>query len=78
MIKHPHQATSMQRQFYSYVYARPANMMSTTVLQSKRANFVVFKVFCYIHKSIQEGSILSLWKGQQALVQLCGKLHVVM
>ena len=28
-----------------------------TVLQSKRANFVVFKVFCYIHKSIQEGSI---------------------
>ena len=49
-----------------------------TVLQSKRANFVVFKIFCYIHKSIQEGSILSLWKGQQALVQLCGKLHVVM
>ena len=22
-----------------------------------------FKVFCYIHKSIQEGSILSLWEG---------------
>ena len=36
---------------------------SYTVLQSKRANFVVFKVFCYIHKSIQEGSILSLWEG---------------
>ena len=34
-----------------------------TVLQSKRANFVVFKVFYYIHKSIQEGSILSLWEG---------------
>ena len=34
-----------------------------TVLQSKRANFVVFKVFCYIHRSIQEGSILSLWEG---------------
>ena len=33
---------------------------SGTVLQSKRANFVVFKVFCYSHKSIQEGSILIL------------------
>ena len=34
-----------------------------TVLQSKRANFVVFKVFCCIQESIQEGSILSLWEG---------------
>ena len=34
-----------------------------TVLQSKRANFVVFKVFCYIQESMQEGSILSLWEG---------------
>ena len=34
-----------------------------TVLQSKRADFVVLKVFCYIHKNIQEGSILSLWEG---------------
>ena len=39
------------------------NQVTCTVLQSKRANFVVFKVFCYIHKSIQEGSILSLWEG---------------
>ena len=38
-------------------------LASSTVLQSKRANFAVFKVFCYIHKSIQEGSILSLWEG---------------
>ena len=34
-----------------------------TVLQSKRANFEVFKVFCYIQESMQEGSILSLWEG---------------
>ena len=34
----------------------------STVLQSKRANFVVFKIFCYIQESIQEGSTLSLWE----------------
>ena len=32
-----------------------------TVLQSKRAsaNFVIFKIFCYIQESIQQTSILS-------------------
>ena len=33
-----------------------------TVLQSKRANFVVFKIFCYFQESVQEGSTLSLWE----------------
>ena len=33
----------------------------STVLQSKRANFVVFKIFCYFQESVQEGSTLSLW-----------------
>ena len=33
-----------------------------TVLQSKRANFVVFKIFCYFQASVQEGSTLSLWE----------------
>ena len=34
----------------------------STVLQSKRANFVVFKIFCYFQESVQEGSTLSLWE----------------
>ena len=33
-----------------------------TVLQSKRANFVGFKIFCYFQESVQEGSTLSLWE----------------
>ena len=32
------------------------------VLQSRRANFVVFKIFCYFQESVQEGSTLSLWE----------------
>ena len=44
--------------------SRPGSYVhKPTVLQSKRANFVVFKVFCYIQGSMQEGSILSLWEG---------------
>ena len=34
----------------------------STVLQSKRANFVGLKIFCYFQESVQEGSTLSLWE----------------
>ena len=40
----------------------PERHDSRTVLQSKRANFVVFKIFCYFQESVQEGSTLSLWE----------------
>ena len=36
--------------------------LTSTVLQSKSANLVVFKIFCYFQKSVQEGSTLSLWE----------------
>ena len=37
-------------------------MLGYTVLQSKRANFVVFKIFCYFQEIVQEGPTLSLWE----------------
>ena len=33
------------------------------MLQSKRANFVVFKIFCYFQESLQEGSTLEFMGG---------------
>ena len=55
--------------FSSYIYNIGRNSGGTsticllyTVLQSKRANFVVFKIFCYFQESVQEGSTLSLWE----------------
>ena len=45
--------------FYAQSYASIISQ-GLPVLQSKRANFVVFKIFCYIQESVQERSTLSL------------------
>ena len=44
------------------VYIDSKTLQIHTVLQSKRANFAVFKIFCYFQESLQEGSTLSLWE----------------
>ena len=38
-----------------------AAMATCTKLQSKRANFWVFDIFCYIQENIQREHILGLW-----------------
>ena len=66
---HRKQAPTVQR-------ALQNTKQAEVVLQSKRANFVVFKVFCYTQESIQEGSVYFEFR-QQASVQLCGKSHML-
>ena len=69
---HRKQAPTVQR-------ALQNTKQAEVVLQSKRANFVVFKVFCYTQESIQEGSILSLWKQTTSVcTALCEVTYVVM
>ena len=57
------QSSSLPKSACRVVLNVPVGMLiGDTVLQSKRANFVVFKIFYYFQESVQEGSTLSLWE----------------
>ena len=56
-----------------------ATNLVATVLQNKRANFVVFKGFLLYSRKYTSRVYFEFMAGdKQALVQLCGKSHVVM
>ena len=61
-IEHSHIVLCMYKCQVNFCAFPTSSFTHYTVLQSKRANFAVFKIFCYFQESLQEGSTLSLWE----------------
>ena len=67
----PHQRSQRETQQPSSFCGLPYELTVTPEQESQLCSF------CYIQDCIQEISILVYGRGQQALVQFCGKSHVV-